>query len=180
MLNFVTKLAKNQKIYEDFIIQRKAWKGSKTGERYYSYLLKAELKSDEVTVNFRCPKNDPVGYKNLARVFQDADKVYLLVTTDTTYNGVKTQTYSAISFDENGLASRGNILPAATSDKDLLADLLDRADYFDRLRRQAEAAEFEEEQANQAPTFEPEDEPDEELIPVEEPESKGKKGKKAE
>ena len=137
-------------------------------------------KANEVTVNFRCPKNNPVGYKNLARVFQDADKVYLLVTTDTGYNGVKTQTYSAISFDENGLPVRGNILPAATSDKDLLTDLLARADYLYHLRRQAEDAEFEEEQANQVPVFEPEDEPDEELIPVEEPESKGKKGKKAE
>ena len=179
MLNYVTKLAKNQKIYEDFLIQRKAWKGSKTGETYYSYLLKAELKGDEVIVNFRCPKNDPVGYKNLARVFQDAEKVYLLVTTDTAYNGVKSQTYSAISFDENGLASRGNILPAATSDRDLLADLLDRADYYDRLRRKAEAEEFEE-QTNQAPVFEPEDDPDEELIPIDEPEVKSKKGKKAE
>lgn len=178
MLNIQTKLLKNQKIYEDLLITRKSFVGSKTGVKYYSYMIKSDLKGEEVIVNFRCPKNDPVGYKNLARVFQDADKVYLLVTTDIAYNGVKTQTYSAISFDENGLASRGNILPSATSDKDLLADLLDRVDYFDRLRRAAVAAESD--VSEQISEIEPDDELDEELIPVEEPENKGKKSKKAE
>lgn len=180
MLNIQTKFAKNQKIYEDLKISRKPWRGSKTGELYYSYLIEAELKGDTVLINFRCPKNDPIGYKNLDRVFKGVDNVYLMVQTDTGFNGQLTKSFCAISFDDVGLSSRGTLLPAATSDRNLLDDVLERLDYLDRLKRQEAADALSEDGADVDVAVQPEGEVEEELIPVEEPAAKGKKDKKSE
>ena len=46
MLNIQTKLLKNQKIYEDLLITRKSFVGSKTGVKYYSYMIKSDLKGE--------------------------------------------------------------------------------------------------------------------------------------
>ena len=149
---------------------------------YYSYLIEAKLKGDVVAINFRCPKNDPIGYKNLDRVFKDVDNVYLMVQTDTGFNGQLTKSFCAISFDEDGLPNRGTLLPAATSDRNLLEDVLERIDYFDRLKRQEAAAsdDLSKDGAGAGVIAQPEGEEEEELIPIEESDVKGKKGKKAE
>lgn len=173
MLNIQTKLFKNQKIFEDLVIKRKSWKG-KTGETYYAYLVKSELRGMEVVINFKGVKNDPIMYRNLALFFETSDKVYLMVEfnkDDPRYN-----LYYAVSVDENGALGKAGIVPSARSDRDMLDNIIEVVLVKERKEYLANREEDEEEPS----LFASEEEPEEELIPVEEPESKGKKGKKAE
>ena len=71
-------------------------------------------------------------------------------------------------------------MPAATSDRNLLDDVLERLDYLDRLKRQEAADALSEDGADVDVAVQPEGEVEEELIPVEEPAAKGKKDKKSE
>ena len=128
----------------------------------------------EVSINFKGVKNDPIMYRNLALLFETSENVYLMVefSEDSRYN-----LFYAASIDEDGVLMKAGIVPTARSDRDMLDNVVEVI----RVRERKEfLANMKEQEEEQTPASEPEDEPDEELIPVEEPESKGKKGKKAE
>ncbi|MBR1746759.1 MAG: hypothetical protein IJ735_00935 [Clostridia bacterium] len=174
MLKITTKLAKNQRIFEDLVIKRKSWKGSKTGETYYTYLVKSQLRGMEVTINFRCVKNDPIMYRNLSLVFETSDVVYLMVefAEDPRYN-----LFYAVSIDENGALGKAGIIPAARSDRDMLDNVIEVI----RVRERKEFQESMAEEEVESPVFGEDGEPDEDLIEIPDPtENKPKKGKKAE
>lgn len=126
--NFVADLTENG----NFVITRKPIKGAngkqlvtKDGRLYFSYKLDGKLRGRSVEVDFS-PK-DKGGYQPLDLVFDVSDKAELFITEVVQeMNGVKSRrtVYTVNTVDEDGLIWKAEVKPTRTSDRDMLAMLI--------------------------------------------------------
>lgn len=126
--NFVAELTESG----NFVITRKPIKGAngkqlvtKDGRLYFSYKLDGKLRGRSVEVDFS-PK-DKGGYQPLDLVFDVSDKAELFITEVVQeMNGVKSRrtVYTVNTVDEDGLIWKAEVKPTRTSDRDMLAMLI--------------------------------------------------------
>ncbi len=116
----------------NFVIVREAIKGvngkqltTQDGRLYYAYLLNGKLRGRAVRVDFS-PK-DKGGYQPLDLVFDVSSKAELIITEVVQeMNGVKSRrtVYNVQTVDEDGIIWKCEIKPTRTSDRDMLAMLI--------------------------------------------------------
>lgn len=116
----------------NFVIMRKPIKGAngkqlvtKDGRLYYSYIIDGVLRGRHVEVDFS-PK-DKGGYQPLDLVFDVSPKAELFITEVVQeMNGVKQRrtVYTVNTVDEDGIVWKAEVKPSRTSDRDMLAMLI--------------------------------------------------------
>lgn len=116
----------------NFVITREAIKGAngkqlktQDGRLYYAYILQGKLRGRDVKVDFS-PK-DKGGYQPLDLVFDVSPKAELFITEVTQeINGTKSKrtVYTVNTVDENGVVWKCEVKPTRTSDRDMLAMLI--------------------------------------------------------
>lgn len=116
----------------NFVITREAIKGAngkqlktQDGRLYYAYILQGKLRGRDVKVDFS-PK-DKGGYQPLDLVFDVSSKAELFITEVTQeINGTKSKrkVYTVNTVDENGVVWKCEVKPTRTSDRDMLAMLI--------------------------------------------------------
>lgn len=116
----------------NFVITRKPIKGAngkqlvtKDGRLYFSYVIIGKLRGRTVEVDFS-PK-DKGGYQPLDLVFDVSPKAELLITEVVQeMNGVKQRrtVYTVNTVDEDGIIWKAEVKPSRTSDRDMLAMLI--------------------------------------------------------
>lgn len=126
--NFVAETTENG----NFVITREAIKGvngkqlkTQDGRLYFAYLIHGKLRGREVKVDFS-PK-DKGGYLPLDLVFDVSPKAELIISEVVQeMNGVKSRrtVYNVVTVDENGQLWKAEVKPTRTSDRDMLAMLI--------------------------------------------------------
>lgn len=116
----------------NFVITREPIKGAngqqlKTadGRLYFAYLLNGKLRGRPIKVDFS-PK-DKGGYQPLDLVFDVSDKAELIISEVVQeMNGVKNRrtVYNVSTVDDDGLVWKCEVKPTRTSDRDMLAMLI--------------------------------------------------------
>ncbi|MDE6597290.1 MAG: hypothetical protein K2K60_01460 [Clostridia bacterium] len=116
----------------NFIITREPIKGAngkqlktRDGRLYFAYVLQGKLRNRPVKVDFS-PK-DKGGYLPLDLVFDVSEKVELYITEVTQeINGTKSKrtVYTVNAVDGDGLVWKAEVKPTRTSDRDMLAMLI--------------------------------------------------------
>lgn len=116
----------------NFVITRKPIKGAngkqlvtKDGRLYFSYVIIGKLRGRAVEVDFS-PK-DKGGYQPLDLVFDVSPKAELFITEVVQeMNGVKQRrtVYTVNTVDEDGIVWKAEVKPSRTSDRDMLAMLM--------------------------------------------------------
>ena len=126
--NFVAELSADG----NFIVTREPIMGAnkkqlktQDGRLYYAYLLHGTLRNRPVKVDFS-PK-DKGGYELLDLVFDVSPNAELFITEVTQeINGTKSKrtVYTVNTVDGNGLVWKAEVKPTRTSDRDMLAMLI--------------------------------------------------------
>lgn len=116
----------------NFVITREAIKGAngkqlktQDGRLYFAYILNGKLRGRDIKVDFS-PK-DKGGYQPLDLVFDVSPKAELFITEVVQeINGAKNRrtVYTVNTVDENGVVWKAEVKPTRTSDKDMLAMLI--------------------------------------------------------
>ncbi len=116
----------------NFVIVREAIKGAngkqlttQDGRLYFAYLLNGKLRGRAIKVDFS-PK-DKGGYQPLDLVFDVSAKAELEITEVVQeMNGVKSRrtVYTVNTVDEYGIVWKCEVKPTRTSDRDMLAMLI--------------------------------------------------------
>lgn len=116
----------------NFVIVREPIKGAngkqlktQDGRLYFAYLIHGKLRGRDVKVDFS-PK-DKGGYTPLDLVFDVSPKAELYISEVTQeMNGVKSRrtVYTVNTVDSDGILWKAEIKPARTSDRDMLAMLI--------------------------------------------------------
>lgn len=128
MANFVAETTDNG----NFVIVREPIKGAngkqlktQDGRLYYAYLIRGKLRGRDVKVDFS-PK-DKGGYLPLDLVFDVSEKAELYISEVTQeINGTKSKrtVYTVNTVDEDGQLWKCEVKPTRTSDRDMLAMLI--------------------------------------------------------
>ena len=116
----------------NFVVTREPIKGAngkqlktQDGRLYFAYLLHGKLRNRPVKVDFS-PK-DKGGYELLDLVFDVAPKAELYISEVTQeINGTKSKrtVYTVNTVDGDGIVWKAEVKPTRTSDKDMLAMLI--------------------------------------------------------
>jgi hypothetical protein len=98
----------------------------KDGKSYFAYYVKGEIKGKEVRIGIKPP--DFGGYAVLDIVFEGASEAELVVTpykmTTTDGQTIEGNTFTVVSYDEDGEIYECSVKPNRPSDKSLMKMLV--------------------------------------------------------
>lgn len=114
------KILKGRQVYENLRLRQRKFVGKETGDEYFVYVLKYDLRGHEQTVTFKTPARG--GYSVIKDLFADIKKLYLMreVKDD---DGMYVS-YFCVGFDEDGNMYDFQISPRTSTDASVLRNIL--------------------------------------------------------